>query len=112
MGSNAEIVFKEANETLYVKRKGKKMKKWLPDPLLELSEYQTWLKNNRQQFEMSSKEVRKPLAKVLVLSGGTKIHEHREQLYPQQIGNLLLLSKPVARREHPESASQQQSVAG
>lgn len=74
----AEIVFKEENETLYAKRKGKGSKKWLPDPLLELSDYQSWLKANRQQFGISSKEVRKPLAKVLVLCGETKLDEHKE----------------------------------
>lgn len=91
---NSEIVFKESNETLYVKRKGKGSKKWLPDPLLELSEYQSWLKNNRQEFGMSSREVRKPLGKVLVLSGGSKIDEHQEQLYSSLFGeNLLTLSR-------------------
>jgi hypothetical protein len=77
---DAEITFKEANETLYVRRKDKGAKKWQPDPLLELSDYQTWLRNNRQQFGISSKEVRKPLVKVLVLSGGTKIKQHQEHL--------------------------------
>ena len=91
---NAEIVFKESNETLYVKRKGKGSKKWLPDPLLELSEYQSWLKNNRQEFKMSSKDVRKPLAKVLVMTGGSKIDKHQEQLYSSLYGeNLLTLSR-------------------
>jgi hypothetical protein len=91
---NANIVFKEANETLYVKRKGKGSKQWLPDPLLELSEYQAWLKLNRQEFGMSSKESRKPLVKVLVMSGESKINEHREQLYSSPSGeNLLTLSR-------------------
>lgn len=91
---NAKIVFKESNETLYVKRQGKGSKKWLPDPLLELSEYQSWLKNNRQGFGMSSKESRKPLVKVLVISGESKIDEHQEKLYSSFFGeNLLTLSR-------------------
>jgi hypothetical protein len=91
---NASIVFKESNETLYVRRKGKGSKQWLPDPLLELSEYQAWLKANRQEFGMSSKESRKPLVKVLVMSGESKINEHREQLYSNAAGeNLLTLSR-------------------
>jgi hypothetical protein len=91
---NASIVFKEDNETLYVKRKGKGSKQWLPDPLIELSEYQSWLKINRQRFGMSSKESRKPLVKVLVMSGESKINEHREQLYSSPFGeNLLTLSR-------------------
>ena len=86
----SEIVYKEATETLLVKRKGKGMKKWHPDPLVELSEYQAWLIKNRQQFGISSKEVRKPLAKVLVISGETRIDEHREHLYTTVSGETFL----------------------
>jgi len=82
----SEIIYKEANETLFVRRKGKGIKKWHPDPLVELSEYQAWLIKNRQQFGMPSREVRKPLAKVLLISGETTIDKHPEHLYAKISG--------------------------
>jgi len=73
-----------------VRRKGKGIKKWHPDPLVELSEYQAWLIKNRQQFGMPSREVRKPLAKVLIISGETTIDEHGEHLYATLSGERFL----------------------
>ncbi|AFZ15484.1 hypothetical protein Cri9333_4705 (plasmid) [Crinalium epipsammum PCC 9333] len=86
----SEIVYKETKETLFVRRKGKGIKKWHPDPLVELSEYQASLIKNRQQFGMASREVRKPLAKVLVISGETTIDEHEEHLYATLSGERFL----------------------
>jgi len=86
----SKIVYKEAAETLFVKRKDKGIKKWHPDPLVELSEYQAWLIKNRQQFGMSSREVRKPLAKILIISGETTIDDHEDHLYAKLTGERFL----------------------
>lgn len=88
----AEIVFNESKETLYVKRKGKGMRLWQPCPLVELGDYATWLNKNRQIYGLSAKEVRNvPLAKVLVLWSPSKLDSHREHLY-SKIGSIQLLA--------------------
>lgn len=89
---DSEVVYNERTEHLYSKRKKGGLRKWLPCPLVELSDYQAWLYKNRQQFGLSSKQVQKvPLAKVLLLWNSTMIHSHREHLYTS-VGNLQLLA--------------------
>ncbi len=88
----ATIVYKEDAETLLVKRAGKGAKKWLPDPLVELSEYQRWIKTNRQKFDLTSSDVRGAVAKVLVMTGSTKIDTHREHLYSSIDGDKRVLT--------------------
>ncbi|MGB3205672.1 MAG: hypothetical protein WBB28_11845 [Crinalium sp.] len=91
---DAEVVYNEKTEHLYSRKNKKKggLRKWLPCPLVELSDYQAWLYKNRQLFGLTSKQVQKfPLAKVLVLWNTTTIQEHRKELYTS-IGSLELLA--------------------
>lgn len=79
----AKISYRADTELLYVRRKKKKgVKKWTPDPLNELSDYQTWFTKNRELFNISSREVRNTTTiKLLVLCQPTLIAEHDEHLY-------------------------------
>ncbi|MEC4896332.1 MAG: hypothetical protein SAL07_25480 [Oscillatoria sp. PMC 1051.18] len=80
-----KVVFKENKELLYLRQKRKRggLSKWKPDPLTELSDYKYWLKNNRRELGLSSRESNRPIAKVLVLAGETDIEVHPEHLYKQ-----------------------------
>lgn len=80
---DSTLTYREEKETLFVRRSNHRgVKKWHPDPLVELSAYQSWLIKNREQFELSSKQVRAiPVAKVLIISGETRIHQHQPHLY-------------------------------
>lgn len=80
--SGATVVYNEAIETLQVRRKNKGLKKWEADPLSELSDQELWLRKNRRDlFGGSSNDARRPLAKLLILTGETKFHDHSESLY-------------------------------
>ncbi|MGB3206126.1 MAG: hypothetical protein WBB28_14140 [Crinalium sp.] len=50
----SQIIYNEAKEALYVRRKKKGIKVWEPCPLVQLSDYTHWLNKNRQIFEISS----------------------------------------------------------
>jgi hypothetical protein len=79
---DCKIVFNEENETLYTKYKGKRIKKWLPCPLVELSDYHFWLGKNRRTFGITADGIRKyPVIKVMVLWKPTRLERHREHLY-------------------------------
>jgi len=80
---DSTLTYREEKETLFVRRSNHRgVKKWHPDPLVELSAYQSWLIKNREQFGLSSKQVRAiPVAKVLIISGETRIHQHQPHLY-------------------------------
>lgn len=77
----SKIVYNEQKQALYYKRSKKGIKKWEPDPLMELSEQAYWLRKNRRELFGSSKGVRKPMAKVLVCWSQTQLDEHNEHLY-------------------------------
>ncbi|MBD2123268.1 hypothetical protein [Trichocoleus sp. FACHB-262] len=77
----ATIIYNESRGMLYYKRERKGLNKLKPDPLTDLSEQAYWLKKNRRDFFGSSKGVRKPMAKVLVIWGQTKLATHQEHLY-------------------------------
>lgn len=92
----AKVVFKEDNETLYIKHKRKGLRKWLPCPLVELSEYHSWLNKNRKTFGISANAIRKyPVIKTLVLWHPMEIEQHREHLYSKDMEgvNALRLSR-------------------
>jgi hypothetical protein len=80
------IVYNDANQWLYQKRGSKGRSRWKPDPLIDLSEQAYWLRKNRRDLFGSSKGVRKPMAKVLVLWGKTQLGQHQEHMY-KQIGD-------------------------
>ena len=97
--SEAKVIYKEANETLYTKHKSKGLRKWLPCPLVELSDYHAWLGKNRKQFGISANAIRRyPVIKTLVLWKPMEIDQHREELYSQVGGmtNLTLSRKGTA----------------
>ncbi len=80
----AKVFFRAEKEALYIRRtKGSRgLKQWMPDPLRELREQELWLRKNRRDlFGGSSRDSRRPLAKVLVLWSPTKLGEHKEDLY-------------------------------
>ena len=77
----ATIVYNESKQTLYWKRGAKGTNKWKPDPLTELSEQAYWLKKNRRDLFGSSRGVRKPMAKVLIVWGQTQLQKHADHLY-------------------------------
>ncbi len=77
----ATIVYNESKQTLYYKRGPKGTNKWKPDPLMELSEQAYWLKKNRRDLFGSSKGVRKPMPKVLVVWEKTQLQQHEDHLY-------------------------------
>ncbi len=77
----ATIVYNERKQTLYWKRGAKGTNKWKPDPLTELSEQAYWLKKNRRDLFGSSRGVRKPMAKVLIIWGQTQLQKHADHLY-------------------------------
>ncbi|MEC4895474.1 MAG: hypothetical protein SAL07_19645 [Oscillatoria sp. PMC 1051.18] len=80
-----KIVFSEKHSLLCARltRKNGGLSKWKPDPLAELSSYQRWLKKNRRELGLSSKESSRPTAKVLALSGETEIESHKEHFYSE-----------------------------
>jgi len=92
---DCKIVFNEENETLYTKYKGKRIKKWLPCPLVELSDYQFWLGKNRRTFGITADGIRKyPVIKLMVLWKPTRLEHHREHLYNQMADmSVLALSR-------------------
>jgi len=88
----SRIIYNEQTETLCFrfKRPRAGLQKWQPDPLTELSEYQRWLMKNRRLLGLSSREVSKPLAKVLMLAGETSLDDHQEHLYSMMDGQRVL----------------------
>lgn len=90
--SEAKVVYNEANETLYTKHKSKGLRKWLPCPLVELSDYHAWLGKNRRLFGISANAIRRyPVIKTLVLWKPMQIEHHREHLY-SQVGEMTTLT--------------------
>ena len=88
----SKILYNEHNQTLCFRRKKGGLKKWNPDPLQELGEYEFWLRKNRQDlFGKSSKDQRRPLVKVLVFGGQTQIGEHKDNLY-SMVGDQKILT--------------------
>lgn len=70
------VSFNEAVQALRFRWNSKNggVRTWKPDPMDELANQELWLRRNqRDLFGGSSKDTRRPLAKVLVLSGVTKL---------------------------------------
>jgi len=90
----AKVVYSEGNETLYVKHKGRRLRKWQPCPLVELSDYHTWLSKNRRQFGISADAIRKySVIKTLILFPPMQIERHNEHLYTK-MGDMTALAIP------------------
>jgi len=84
------IVYNEKKQALYYKRGRKGSKRWEPDPMQELSDQAYWLRKNQRELFGSSKGVRKPMAKVVVIWGKTQLDQHREHLYAEVGGQKFL----------------------
>ena len=89
---DCKIVYNEKTKALYAKRqKGKGLRQWKPDPINELCEQEFWLRKYRRDlFGGSSKDSRRPLAKILVLWQLTKVANHAEHLYAIMDGQKFL----------------------
>ncbi|EAW35981.1 hypothetical protein [Lyngbya sp. PCC 8106] len=81
--NNVAVKLNEMRNALSVRRKkGKGLKIWEPDPIDRLCQSHIWLKKNRRDlFGGSSKDARKPLIRVLLLSGETHIAPHEKHLF-------------------------------
>jgi hypothetical protein len=80
-----KIVFNEGREMLYTKHERKGLRRWLPCPLVELSDYHSWLGKNRRTFGISANAIRKySVIKLMVVWKPTQLERHREHLYHNQ----------------------------
>lgn len=91
------IFYNEASEALKIRRQqgGRGLNQWTPDHIQRLSDQEFWLRRNQiDLFGKSSRDKRRPLVKLLVLTGQTRLGKHSEHLYAN-IGNqkVLLLRK-------------------
>lgn len=91
------IFYNEAEEALYIRRQqgGRGLNLWTPDHVQRLSDQEFWLRRNQSDlFGKSSRDKRRPLVKLLVLTGQTRLGKHSEHLYAM-MGNqkVLLLRK-------------------
>lgn len=76
------IVYNEKTEALYVRYQRGGLKQWKPDPLLQLADQEVWLRKNRRDlFGGSSRDVRRPVVKILALAGETRLGNHLEHMY-------------------------------
>jgi hypothetical protein len=88
---NSKVSYNERLEALQFHRKGGGLKTWEPDPLSELAiQEKTLRKSRRDLFGGSSKDQRRPLSKLLVLWGETKLGNHSEQMYGTMGGFLTI----------------------
>jgi hypothetical protein len=82
---DSKISYNEKTETLQIRRHSG-LKPWEPDPLSILGRQQIWIKEERRDLLGSSRGSRKPIAKILVLWGDTKLNDHNEHLYSTMAG--------------------------
>jgi len=78
---DSRIFFNESKQTLYCKRGWKGANKWKPDPIAEISDQLYWLRKNRRDLFISSRGLRKPCPKCIVVMPPTTIqHPHSDHL--------------------------------
>jgi hypothetical protein len=93
---NSKVFYNERSKALRFIRKGGGLKTWEPDPLIELAvQEKTLRKSRRDLFGGSSRDQRRPLAKLLVLWGETRLGDHDEQMYDTIEGNKFLTIRKV-----------------
>lgn len=80
------VSYNEKTESLQFRKRRGGLKTWKPDPLSILGFQQIWIKNERRDLLGSSRDSRKPVAKMLVLWGDTKLNNHNEHLYSTMAG--------------------------
>lgn len=94
----ATVYYNESKENLYRRNKSGGWKPWNVDLFRRIGLQEFWLRKNRQVlFGQSSKDKNRVVAKVLVLTGETKLGQHAEHLYTQ-IGDqkVLVVKKRVS----------------
>lgn len=76
------IYYKEQEEALYRRYHKGGLSPWKPDHLYQLGEQEFSIrKHQRSLLGKSAREVRRPVVKVLVLTGQTRLGKHSEHLY-------------------------------
>ena len=90
---DATVTYREKSKSLYLKHGKKGASKWKPDPLTMLSDQAYFLRKHRRDLFVSSRGVRKPMPKVLVIGGKTQLQHHKEHLY-KEVGEQAFLFLP------------------
>jgi len=92
----ATIFYNEQKEAFYIRRGAAGLKRWTPDHVERLGVQGFWLRMNRQEelFGMSRNDRNRPIVKLLVVTGETRIGQHSDHLYTE-IGDqrVLLLQR-------------------
>jgi hypothetical protein len=91
----ATIFYNEGKENFYIRRGKTGFKPWTPDHIERLGVQGFWLRQNRQEelFGTSRNERNRPIVKLLVITGETKIGQHSDSLYTQVGDQRVLLLK-------------------
>ncbi|NJL19585.1 MAG: hypothetical protein HC895_00215 [Leptolyngbyaceae cyanobacterium SM1_3_5] len=80
--SLSKITYNEERQVLRFRRKKGGVKTWKPDPLLEMLDQERWLRKERPDLlGGSSRDRRRPIAKLLVLWTDTVLGDHPDHLY-------------------------------
>jgi hypothetical protein len=89
----ATVFYNEQKESLYVRTSGSGLKLWKPDHIERLGIQGFWLRQNRQEelFGTSSRDKNRPVIKLLVVTGETKIGQHSDHLYTEMGDQRVLL---------------------
>ncbi len=79
----ATIFYNEQKEFFYIRRGDAGLKRWTPDHIERLGVQGFWLRMNRQEelFGTSRNDRNRPIVKLLVITGETKIKKHPDTLY-------------------------------
>lgn len=91
----ATIFYNEEKENFYIRRGKAGLKPWKPDHIERLGTQGFWLRQNRQEelFGRSRNDRNRPIVKLLVVTGETKIGQHSDSLYSQVGDSRVLLLK-------------------
>lgn len=83
----AKILYNESKENFYIRRGSKGFRAWNPNQIDQLGEQEVWLKRYQlKAFGESARDRNRPMIKLLVLTGNTKVGQHSPHLYTS-IGN-------------------------
>lgn len=81
---SVKVSYSETHQALrFRKRKGNSGgRTWKPDPLIELSEQERWIRNYQSHLlGTSSRDKRRPIAKAIILMSETILGDHSEHLW-------------------------------
>lgn len=78
----ATIFYHEQKQSLYVRQNKGGLKLWKPDHIEQLALQEFWLRQNRQLelFGTSHRDKTRSVVKLLVLTGQTKLGQHKESM--------------------------------